>query len=385
LGETNLFNFTLKQNFDYHNVPYYILLGVLAGFISLYYARVFKTSEKRIHQWKINVYLKAIAGGLMLMLIYYVFGPLFGEGYDVVKELANDTYTHFSDRSMLFSYFNTETAIIIFTALIVLLKPLAAGITIGSGGNGGNFAPSLFTGSFLGFFFSKLVNTSPWVKIPIGNFSLVGMAGVLSGVMYCPLTAVFLIAEITSGYELVIPLMIVSSISYFIVKHYEPYSMDLKKLAMEGQMFTHKKEENILASIQMEDMLQDDYPVIHSEKKLRDLVELLKASEKNIFAVINKKNQFIGIIEINDIKKQLFQSELFDRISIRQLLKKPAGIIYEGESMKLVMEKFDISHSWYLPVLDKERNFKGFISKTKLFNKYREILSSQGDLYEESY
>lgn len=383
LQESILFNFSLKQSFDYHNVPFYLLLGILAGFISLYYARVFKRIEGRIHHWKINGYIKAIIGGILLLLLYFVFSPLFGEGYDVVKKLANDSYTHFSDNSMLFSHFNGETAIILFTACIVLLKPVAAAFTIGSGGNGGNFAPSLFTGSFLGFFFSKLINSTPWIKIPIGNFSLVGMAGVLSGVMYCPLTAVFLIAEITNGYELIIPLMIVSSISYFIVKHYEPYSMDLKRLAMEGQVFTHKKEHNILTSIKVEDIVQDDYPVIQANKKLIDLVEILKSSEKNIFAVTNHKDQFIAIIELNDIKKQLFETENFSKISIRQLSKKPAGIIYEGEDMKSVMEKFDISHSWYLPVLDKQRNFKGFISKTKLFNKYREILSSQGDLYEE--
>ncbi|MFT3683008.1 MAG: chloride channel protein [Ferruginibacter sp.] len=381
LKESILFNFTLKQNFDYHNVIFYILLGILAGFVSLYYAYTFKSAEKRIQKWKMNAYLKALVGGLLLMIIYFAFEPLFGEGYDVVKQLANDSFRN--DSSFVFSVFNENTALILFTLFVLLLKPLAAAITIGSGGNGGNFAPSLFTGSFLGFFFSKLVNSTPWFKIPIGNFSLVGMAGVLSGVMYCPLTAVFLIAEITNGYELVIPLMIVSSLSYFIVKHFEPYSMETKKLAMEGQIFTHKKELNILTTIQLEDIIQSDYPVVKNDKKLKDLVEILKFSEKNIFAIIDKKERFTGIIELNDIKKQLFEPGLFEKVSVQQLMKKPSGIIYEGENMKLVMDKFDNSHTWYLPVLDKEKKFKGFISKTKLFSKYREILSSEGDLYEE--
>jgi CIC family chloride channel protein len=382
LAESSLFNFVLKQNFDYKNVPYYILLGVLAGFISLYYARMFKGTEKRIHKWKMNGYVKAVIGGLMLLSIYFVFPPLFGEGYNSVKLVANGSFDTFSDNTTLFSRLGENWGIIAFTALIVLFKPIAAGVTIGAGGNGGNFAPSLFAGSYLGFFFSKLLNSTPWIQIPVGNFSLVGMAGVLSGVMYCPLTAIFLIAEITNGYELFIPLMIVSSISFFIVKSYEPYSMETRKLAMEGQIFTHKKEKNILTSISLDDMLQDSYESINIDKKLKDLVDIIKRSEKNIFAVVDGKERFAGIIELNDIKQKLFQPEQFDKISIRTLMKKPAAILQQEHDMHTVMEKFDVTQSWYLPVLNKERKFIGFISKTKLFNKYREILSSQGDLYE---
>jgi chloride channel protein, CIC family len=382
LAESSLFNFVLKQTFDYKNVPYYILVGILAGFISLYYARMFKGTEKRIHGWKMNGYMKAVIGGLMLLSIYFVLPPLFGEGYNSVKLVANASFDTFSDNTTLFSRVGEHWGIIAFTALIVLFKPIAAGITIGAGGNGGNFAPSLFTGAYLGFFFSKLLNSTPWIKIPVGNFSLVGMAGVLSGVMYCPLTAVFLIAEITNGYELFIPLMIVSSISFFIVKSYEPYSMETKKLALEGQIFTDKKEKNILTSISLDDMLQDSYESIGSDKKLKDLVDIIKRSEKNIFAVVDGKERFAGIIELNDIKQKLFQPEQFDKITIKALMKKPAAILQQDHNMHTVMEKFDVTQSWYLPVLNKERKFIGFISKTKLFNKYREILSSQGDLYE---
>lgn len=383
LKETFLFNFILKENFDYHNVPFYILLGVLAGFISLYYARIFKGTEHRISEWKLNPYVKAVIGGGMLMAIYFLFPPLFGEGYESVKEIANGTSTHVNDNTALLSLLKDEWSVVLFTGCIVLLKPIAAAITIGSGGNGGNFAPSLFTGSYLGYFFSKLLNNTGWMRIPEGNFSLVGMAGVLSGVMYCPLSAIFLIAEITNGYELFIPLMLVSSISFFIVKSYEPYSMDLKKLAQEGQVFTHKKERNILTTIQLTDMIQDRYDSISVDKKLRDLVELIKRSEKNIFAVHDSKNRFVGIIELNDVKQQLFLQDQFDRVSLRSLMKKPAAILLEDQDMHAVMESFDLTQSWYLPVLNKEKIFIGFISKTKLFNKYREILASQADLYEE--
>ena len=382
LHENFLFNFVLKQTFNYKNVPYYVLLGIMAGFLSLYYARVYKATEKRMHRWKMNAYFKAITGGGVLLAIYFVLPPLFGEGYDSVKLVASSTFNTFTDNTTLFARLGENWGIIAFTALIFLFKPIAAGITIGSGGNGGNFAPSLFSGAYLGFFFSKLVNNAPWVKIPIGNFSLVGMAGVLSGVMYCPLTAIFLIAEITNGYELFIPLMIVSSISFFIVKSYEPFSMETKKLALEGQIFTQKKEKNILTSIRLDDMIQDSYDSISIDKKLRHLVEIIKRSEKNIFAVKDRKERFAGIIELNDIKQKLFQPDQFDTITVKSLMKKPPAILMHDQDMHSVMEKFDITQSWYLPVLDKERRFIGFISKSKLFHKYREILASQGDLYE---
>jgi chloride channel protein, CIC family len=382
LAETSLFNFVLKQTFDYTNVPYYILLGVFAGFVSLYYAHVFKGTEKIIHQRKMNQYLKALIGGLLLLAIYFLLPPLFGEGYDSIKLVANASFNTFSDNTTLFSRLGDNWRIIAFAALIVLFKPIAAGITIGAGGNGGNFAPSLFTGSYLGFFFSQVLNSTSLVKIPVGNFSLVGMAGVLSGVMYCPLTAVFLIAEITNGYELFIPLMIVSSISFLIAKTYEPFSMETKKLAIEGQIFTHKKEKNILTSISLNEMLQDSYETIGITKKLKELVDKIKRSEKNIFAVVDEKNRFVGIIELNDIKQKIFQPDLFEKVTVKSLMKKPAAVLQHDNDMHTVMEKFDITQSWYLPVLDKERHFIGFISKTKLFNKYREILSSQGDLYE---
>ncbi len=382
LQEAFLFNFVLKQNFDYVNVPYYILLGILAGFVSLYYARLFKNTERKLQHWKINPYLKAVTGGIFLMCLYFILPPLFGEGYNSITAVANGSFSTFADNTTLLSKLDNNYGIIAFAALIVLVKPVAAGVTIGSGGNGGNFAPSLFTGAYLGFFFSKLLNSFGFIKIPVGNFSLVGMAGVLSGVMYCPLTAVFLIAEITNGYELFIPLMIVSSISFFIVKSYEPFSMELKKLAMEGQVFTHKKEKNILTTISLAEILTDEYSSIAIDKKLKDLVEIIKKSDKNIFAVVDGKERFSGIIELNDIKQKLFMPELFEKTTIRSIMKKPAAILKEQENMHAVMEKFDSTQSWYLPVLDSDRKFKGFVSKTKLFNKYRDILSAQSDIYE---
>jgi CIC family chloride channel protein len=383
LKENILFNFKLTQHFDYHNVPFFIILGILAGFVSLYYTRVFRSVETRIEGWKMNVYMKAIFCGLLLLMIFYFFTPLFGEGYSSIKQLADGTPGNISLHESFLSHFNADWGLVFFAALIVLAKPIAAAVTIGGGGNGGNFAPSLFSGSFLGFFFAKLMNTIGFVKLPESNFSLVGMAGVLSGVMYAPLTAIFLIAEITNGYELMIPLMIVSIISFFIMKHFEPYSMEIKQLALEGEVFTHKKEQNILTNIELESILTDAYLSISMDKKLKDLVDLIKRSEKNIFAVEDNNGRFVGVVELNDIKEKIFDPTLFDKVYIRDLMKKPPAVIQVNERMQLVMEKFDTVQSWYLPALDDEGRFKGFISKTKIFNQYREALSAQSDLYDD--
>jgi CIC family chloride channel protein len=381
LQETILFNFALKQEFNYHNVPYYLILGVVAGFISLYYARVFKSVEKKLHEFKWNIFLKALTGGALLAALIFIFPPLFGEGYQSVGELANGNAEGIVS-SNLFNLTDSNVSVLIFIGSIMLLKPVATAITLGAGGNGGNFAPSLFVGSYLGFFFSRFLNTTGLVKVPEGNFSLVGMAGVLSGVMYCPLTAIFLIAEITNGYGLFIPLMIVSAISFFIVKHFEPFSMELKKLAMGGEVFTHKKEQNILTSIQLESILAENYKAVPVTGNLGSLVEEIKKSEKNIFAITDEKEKFLGVIELNDIKKMLFDPGKYETTSLRSITKKPRDIIYNDESMQKVMDKFDHSQTWYLPVLDREKNFIGFISKTRLFEKYREVLSAQSDLYE---
>jgi CIC family chloride channel protein len=380
LQENILFNFILKKEFDYHNVPFYLLLGIVSGFLSLYYARSFKFTERKLQSFQLNPYLKAISGGLLLAGIIYLFPPLFGEGYRSVTQLSNVNLSEM----MTGNFFNISDTIslLLFLGLIMLLKPIAVAITLGSGGNGGNFAPSLFTGSFLGFFFSRLLNSFGVFKIPEGNFSLVAMAGMLSGVMYCPLTAIFLIAEITNGYGLFIPLMIVSALSFFIVKHFEPYSMDLKKLAEEGEMFTHKKEQNILTTISLESVLSDEYQSIHIHKKFNDFVELIKTSDKNIFAVVKDNELFAGIIELNDTKKLLFERDKHDKLSIRSITKRPRAVIYIDDSLQKVMEKMDTTQSWYLPVLTRDKKFVSFISKSKLFNRYRQILTEQQDLYE---
>lgn len=382
LHEDALFKFKLQQTFDYKNVPFYALMGIFCGFVSLYYAKAFKITEHFFQNLNLRFYFKAIFGGLALVGVIFLLPPLFGEGYTSVHKLAQGTFDSVNDNTNFFTLFSTDVALLIFTGLIVLFKPIAAGITIGSGGNGGNFAPSLFTGAFLGFFFSRLVNSFNWIKIPEGNFSLVAMAGVLSGVMYAPLTAIFLIAEITSGYELFIPLMIVSAISFFIVKSYQPHSMETRKLAEEGQIFTHEKEKNILVSISIDEIIQKNYQSVYLDQTLDDLVKIIKQSDRNIFVVLTRENKFAGIIELNDIKSKLFESDKFKSISIIKLMKLPKATLNINQEVQDIMDEFDKTQSWYLPVLSDQKEFLGFISKTKLFDSYRSIISSTFDLYE---
>lgn len=383
LQESVLFSFVLKQGFDYRNLPYYVLLGLLAGLVSVYYATVFRATEQRLHQFKLHPYGKALVGGILLSALLLILPPLRGEGYGSVIHVATDALPAVTDKSWLLGGMNPDWAVLLVAGAVVLLKPLAVAITLGSGGNGGNFAPSLFTGAFLGYFFSRFLNLFAWINLPVGNFSLVAMAGVLSGVMYAPLTAVFLIAEITNGYELIIPLLVVSVLAYFVVKSHHPVSMDLRRLAAQGKLPAADKEKQILAGIQLEDLLQEQYQSIAADQKLRALVQLVQQSEKHIYAVHDAHQRLVGMIELNDIKLLLFQQEQYDRRSVKSLMKKPPALLRLSMPMREVMDWFDRTQSWYLPVVDEQQRFVGFISKTKLFNKYRENLQASSDIYEQ--
>jgi chloride channel protein, CIC family len=241
----------------------------------------------------------------------------------------------------------------------------------------------VFVGAYWGFFFSRLLNAVGWMHLPESNFTLVGMAGLLSGVMYCPLTAIFLIAEITNGYGLIIPLMIVSSIAYFIAKTFEPYYMETKKLALEGQIFTHKRERNILSSLSLASLVQKDHHALKVEDSFKDLIHRIQADDKNIFAVLDPGGRLVGIIEMGDIKSMLFQPELYDKTPLKSILKRPPEVLSIDTPMTEVMHQFDLTGAWYLPVVDGDKKFIGFVSKSRLFERYRNQIAQQKDIYED--
>ena len=382
-GESTMLNFAVRQNFNYKNVPMYALMGVGAGFLSLYYARAFRGVDKRLHHWKTNPYAKALTGGLILAGFFLLFSPLYGEGYESVKMLAEDNATHILPNLNQWPHVSGDWVLLVFIGCILFLKPVTAAITIGSGGNGGNFAPSVFVGAYWGFFFSRLSNAVGWFHLPEGNFTLVGMAGILSGVMYCPLTAIFLIAEITNGYELIIPLMIVSSIAYFIAKTVEPFYMETKQLALSGEIFTHRREQNILSMLSLDSLIERDGRVFHPTDSLRDLMQHIAEADKRIFAIVDAGHRLLGVIALNDIRSMILQPEVQDRTRLEDLLRQPAAILQSDMPMTDVIKEFDRTGASFLPVTDEERRFVGFVSKARLFEKYRLQVAQIKDIYDE--
>ncbi len=262
LDEEILLSFKQQESFDYHNIAFYILLGLITGFISVYYSRNFQKVELYFDRLKLSPYKKALYGSSILAILIFIFPTLFGEGYESIKTLSENDPGKLMENTLFSGFRNNSWALLVFVGLTMMVKVFATGITLGSGGNGGNFAPSLFLGSYVGFFFSKFLNLTGLTKLPVSNFTLVGMAGILSGLFHAPLTAIFLIAEITGGYDLMIPLMIVASISFAISKRFEKHSMDVKNLVEKGHVFTSNKDTNILATLETNSIIQTDYLVI---------------------------------------------------------------------------------------------------------------------------
>jgi CIC family chloride channel protein len=370
LREGFLLSFSLQEPFDFHNVPFYMILGVLAGMVSVYYTRTFVRIGKFFGTNKQKVYQKAIVGGLILAVLIFLFPPLFGEGYESIKVLSQTDAHELLNKSILSKLGDNDWFLLFFIGAVMFIKVIAASITINSGGNGGNFAPSLFVGAYLGYFFSRFINLSGISTLPISNFTIVAMAGILTGVFHAPLTGIFLIAEITGGYELMVPLMIVSAISYLVVKYFEPLSMDEKALLKKGHIITQNKDKTILSSLKMDKMIETDFQKVQPEATLRELTEIVAHSTRNIFPVVNAENNLVGIIYLDTIREIMFKSDLYDTVLVEQLMRNPPVLVSPNEHMHSVMKKFDSTSSWNLPVVE-DGQYVGFVSKSSLLTKYR--------------
>jgi CIC family chloride channel protein len=375
LREGVIIAFTLQQPFNYHNVPYYIIVGILAGFISLYYARVFKWVEKKIEVIK-NRWSKAIIGGVLLFLLITFFPPLFGEGYETIKSLA-DLNPHLLSKNSPFNIFiSSDVQLLIFLGALVFLKAIAAAITLSCGGNGGSFGPSLFIGAYLGFVFSRIVNLSGIANIPETNFTLVAMAGILSGVFYAPLTAIFLIAEITGGYELMIPLMIVSSLSLIVTHFFEPLSMEGKKLSYKLHQSVETKDKFILSKLELSSLIETNFSTIKVDEDLKALIKVIAASNRNIFPVLDKNDVLMGIIHLDKIRQVIFDPSKHDNVNVKDLMSEPAAIIEADSNLQEALRQFDKTNQWNLPVVTKGK-YIGFLSKSSILARYRnELLES---------
>ncbi|PSL35349.1 chloride channel protein [Chitinophaga ginsengisoli] len=373
LQEEVLFHFETRQPFNYHNVPFYIGLGLLSALYARYFIVISQRVEHFIKGLQWSVLQKAILGGLIVSALCVLMPPLFGEGYTSVKLLAGGHSDEIIQNSF-FRYIPTQNWILLlFTGCICLLKVFATAFTIHSGGNGGNFAPSLFAGGFLGYFFALLCTHLGFHDVPFTNLVIVGMAGVMSGVMYAPLTAIFLIAEASSGYDLFIPLMIVSTTSFLLAKWFSPISPELKHLADKGKIFTRAHDKNILSVLKLEELVEKDIQRISSGETLRQLIELVKEGHRNIIGVVGPDGRLDGVITLDDIRQIMFTPSLYDTMSIRQLMKAPLAVIDIRDNVADVINKFDEVHTWNLPVTDEGR-LVGFVSKSGILNQYRLLL-----------
>lgn len=374
LSQDVLLSFEQEQNFDFHNTPYYILLGILAGLVSVYHARNFRKVEHFFSRFKNNTYKKALFGATILAVLIFFFPTLFGEGYESMKTLSTAHPESLLESTLLENHKSNEWILLGFVGLIVLLKSFATGLTLGSGGNGGNFAPSLFVGSYLGFFVAKFMDlTNINSHLPVTNFTIVGMAGILSGLFHAPLTAIFLIGEITGGYDLMVPLMIVSSISYAVSKQMEPHSMDVKSLADKGEVFTSDKDKNILQSIDFLELVETDVKTITLDKSLENLIEHLSNSNQQIIPVLDERNKLIGIVDFENIRSIVFNPYRIKFTEIKEILTQPEEIINHDDGMETIIEKFEKSYKTILPVT-KNGKFFGLISKVTILEAYREQL-----------
>ncbi|MCE6989957.1 chloride channel protein [Dyadobacter sp. CY323] len=371
-----LFLFKTRSPFDYHNIPFYLVLGVLCGLYARYFVLIARYVDELFHSLKMTRIRKAMLGGAILSILCVLYPPLFGEGYDTIKALTNGQIHEVMENSFFRFISYREWVVVVFVAVICLLKAFSASITIFSGGNGGNFAPSLFAGGSLGYAFALLCVQAGITEVPVNNLVIVGMAGVMSGVLYAPLTAIFLIAESTSGYDLFIPLMIVSVISFSIAKWFSSISPDLQKLADSGKIFTREHDRNLLSLLHVLDLIDKDIQTIHVNASREELAELFRNGRRNMISVINGEKKLVGIISMDDVRPLLFNPEVYDLLTVKGLMKEPATVISDFDTVISVVKKFDETGAWNLPVVKTSGEFVGFISKSGVLNSYRQLLRS---------
>jgi len=354
-------------------LPFYVILGLFSGWISVYVSKVAGALEKGIFL-KYNRYVRALAGGLLLGIIIMIFPALFGEGYTHLQSILNGSIKALQNETLFSSWLTEPVVMIIFIAALVLMKVVAAGITIGSGGNGGTFAPTMFTGAFLGLFVAFTANQTGLVHLSVSNFIAVGMAGALSGVMHAPLTAIFLIAEITGGYVLFIPLMIVASISYIISRIYNPYNMYWKELIHEKNI-RPDQDYTMLDAIGLDSIINTNFTPVYKHTIIADFYKLLSKNTANIFAVLDDNGELEGVILMDNVRKQLFNQKIAMETVI-EIMSPPPTVIDYYQPVSDVMEVFDALDVWQLPVT-KNGEFIGFISKSALLTQYRDLILKQ--------
>ncbi len=378
LGDDVLFHFSLKDAFQLSDIPFYMLLGVVAAIFSVYFTKVYFFIAKFFDRIK-NTFNKLLIGGLLLGLLLYLFPPLYGEGYELINSLLEGKAEQVLEHTMFESLNSQFLGVAVFFLAVLLLKIVATSITFGAGGIGGIFAPTLFMGSTMGFLVAKVVNGLGIGKLSESNFTLVGMAGLMAGVLHAPLTAIFLIAELTGGYELFIPLMITSAISFALVKYFLPHSVYTMQLAKRGELLTHNKDQAILTLLKLDSVIENDFMPVKPNMNLGEMVKVVSSCKRNLFPVLNKDNELKGVITLDDIREIMFTPQLYEEVLVKNIMHNPPEVIFYEETMDVVMEKFKGSGAWNLPVI-RDGRYVGFVSKSKLFSVYRrKLIEFSGD------
>lgn len=379
MGSTAMFNYAHGNEFILERIPYVILLGIFCGVVSLYFTRAMNWIEDIFR--KLSYWQKFALGASILSILIFLLPPLYGEGYDTIDMLISGShhYNDLLDNSAFFGFKDYRWTIIIFLSGVLLMKVFASSATNGAGGTGGIFAPSLFLGCIAGFIFAFTLNHSELHSyvplLPEENFALMGMAGVMAGVMHAPLTGTFLIAELTGGYELLLPLMIVSICSYTFIKLFEPHSIYSMRLAKKGELITHQKDKAVLTLMDIEKLIETNFQTVHPNMTLGDMVKVISRSSRNVFPVLDDQNRFLGVVLMDNIRNIMFRPELYNRFKISRVMTSAPATIVVGMTMESIMKSFDETKAWNLPVVDENDVYLGFISKSNILDVYREVLA----------
>ena len=376
-GKENLFLFVQTDPYYIERIPLMLLLGVVCGLISLYFSKTMFYVEGEFKKLK-SQRTRYLISAAVLSLLIFLFPPLYGEGYDSVNILLDGQYTQLLDGSIFEAFSSSYWVVFAFFLLTVLFKVFASVATNSGGGCGGLFAPTLFVGGLTGFLFSYLVNyfSSMRVFISPKNYILLGMAGLMAGVMHAPLTGVFLIAELSGGYNLFLPLMLVSLTSFATIRIFMPHSIYSLRLAEQGKLLTHQKDTAVLTLMNLENVLEHDFEVVHPDMTLGEMVKVISVSHRNSFPVVDERGVLVGIVELDNVRNIMFRPELYDRYRVRRIMVAPEVKIRASMPMTEVMRLFDETKEWKMPVVDDEGRYLGFISKSAIFNNYREVLNA---------
>ena len=365
------------EAFRMANIPFYLVLGVFCGFMSLYFIRVTLKVEYRMRRFR-SPYTRWALCALLLGVLIFLFPPLYGEGYSSLSLMLNN------DTGSVPSIFGSSLEsspwlFLLYFAAIMLFKVFATAFTNAGGGVGGTFGPTLVSGGLAGFVIARLINLSGLAVVPEANFVLVGMGGLMAGVMQAPMTAIFLIAEITGGYELLIPLIVTAAVSYGTIRGFERYSIYTKRIAAQGALLTHDNDQAVLTLLHTADLVERDFTPVRYDATLGDLVHLISTSRRNLFPVLDAQDRFQGVVTLDDVRSMMFDRSHYDTVKVYNVMKSAPAFVYMDEKMDSVMNKFESTQAWNLPVLDDENKYLGFVSKSKIFSSYRDQLKAVSD------